>query len=103
MKDRGMIKWAPYKSLNQQADFLSKMAYEKNKREKPLISDEEAEEINALLVAYHHEAVEVRYVRDGYFYEERGMIDKIDTIYKYIKINDIMIHFKYIVRFKSVE
>ena len=29
--NRGMKKWAPYKSLNEQADFINKMYYEKHK------------------------------------------------------------------------
>jgi hypothetical protein len=32
MKDRGMMKWLPYKSLDQQSDYLAKMAYERGKK-----------------------------------------------------------------------
>ena len=49
MKDRGMMKWAAYKSLNRQSDFIAKTLYEQGKKEKPLISEERAEKIDALL------------------------------------------------------
>ena len=28
MRERGMLKWAPYKSLEQQADYLARMEYD---------------------------------------------------------------------------
>ena len=34
MSDRGMMKWLAYKSLDQQADYLAKMAYERGKKER---------------------------------------------------------------------
>jgi hypothetical protein len=101
MKDRGMMKWAPYKSLDQQADYLAKMAYEKGKKEKPTLSSEEAEEINDLLVHYHDELVKVHYFQNGYVHEETGLLDEINTIYKFLKINDLRISFKDIVSLKE--
>ena len=97
MKDRGMMKWAPYKSLDQQADYLAKMAYEKGKKGRPTLSNEEAEEINELLVHYHDELVKVHYFRDGYVYEETGPLNEINKIYKLLKINDLVIYFKDII------
>lgn len=95
------MKWAPYKSLDQQADYLAKMAYEKGKKDKPTLSNEEAEEINELLVHYHDELVKVHYFRDGYVREETGLLDEINIIYKFLKINDLMISFKDIVSLKK--
>jgi hypothetical protein len=40
MSDRGMMKWAPYKSLDQQATYLAKMAYEAGKKARPLHSSD---------------------------------------------------------------
>ncbi len=46
MSDRGMKKWAPYKTLQEQWTTLDDV-YESDERvEKPKLSNEEAEEIN---------------------------------------------------------
>ena len=82
--NRGMKKWAPYKSLNEQIDFINKMRYEKNKIERPLISNEEAENINNILTNYQNETVWVKYYDDGYLYEVSLPIFKIDIINKRI-------------------
>ena len=55
MSDRGMKKWAPFSSLIEQSTCLEKMRFEKNKIEKPKISNERAEKINAILSNYKGE------------------------------------------------
>jgi|SRR5574344_1421112 hypothetical protein len=101
MSDRGMKKWAPYKSLDQQADFLGKMAYERGKKPRPLHSSEEAEEINDYLIHYDGKATCLHYFSDGYTLEIVGLISEINTIYKYLKINDEKIPFRDIVSLES--
>ncbi len=93
MNERGMKKWLPYKSLDRQSDFLSKMAHRKSEVAKPLLSNEEAERINEMLCSYDGETVLVSYYEEGHIFDTFGVIDEIDTIYKYIKINDIIVHF----------
>lgn len=97
MKDRGMLKWLPYKSLDQQSDYLAKMAYERKKISHPLIAEEKAEEINDLLSNYHGEFVILSFYEDGYVHQERGNLEEINSIYKYIKINSNRILFHDIV------
>lgn len=97
MNDRGMKKWMAYKSLNQQEGFLNKMKKNKARIEKPLISSSKAEEINEILSAYHGEKVVVSFYFDGEVKVSRGTIEKIDTFYNLIKMNDIRILFKDIV------
>ena len=59
MSDRGIKKWAPYKSLPEQ-DFTLKGHKEKEEKiEKPTISSEFAEEINNILVNYHGETLTI--------------------------------------------
>ncbi|MCR4562603.1 MAG: YolD-like family protein [Bacilli bacterium] len=96
-RDRGMKKWLPYKSLDEQGDFMARMEYEMNKIEKPSISYDEEKEINDALVNYHDQVVEIRYFDDGYIHKECGVIDKINIFYKNIYINDIYIDFSQIV------
>ena len=46
MSERGMKKWAPYKSLNEQQGYLDKLHEKQEKTERPRISSDEAENIN---------------------------------------------------------
>lgn len=101
MSDRGMMKWAPYKSLDRQSDFLDKMVYERGKKPRPLHSSEEAEEINAFLLTYHHQETLLHFYEDGYTREARGIITEINSIYKFIKIYDKRIDFRDIVDINS--
>lgn len=82
MSDRGMKKWAPYKSLNEQAASLQKAREEKVIIEKPSISDDEAEQINSILVNYQGQELEVKYFRNGKIFEEAITIKRIDTYEK---------------------
>jgi hypothetical protein len=87
MSDRGMMKWAPYKSLGPTSDYLAKMAYERGKKERPLhSSSEEAEEINDVLVNYRWQAGLFTLYDDGYTEEITGKITEINSIYKYLKL-----------------
>jgi|LAHS01.1.fsa_nt_gb hypothetical protein len=97
MSDRGMMKWAPYKSLDQQGDYLAKMAYERGKKPRPLHSSEEAEVLNEFLTNYHHQAVLLKVYDDGYSREIKGVITEINSIYKYLKIADERVAFRDII------
>lgn len=96
MNERGMLKWAPYKSLEQQADYLAKLEYEKNKIPCPHMSSEKAEEINELLTNHLDESVIARYWHDGYIYTIHGIISEISTLYGYLIISDVEIPFKFL-------
>lgn len=78
MSDRGMMKWAPYKSLVEQSEFLEQMRYEKNKKGRPSITDDRAEEINRILTNYQGEIVSITYFSDGYTYLLKTKIKRID-------------------------
>jgi len=70
MSERGMKKWAPYKSLIEQEKYLKKASQNNEKQVRPQISSDEAENINEILVNYHGEELEISYWRN----------DKINTI-----------------------
>lgn len=76
--NRGMKKWAPYKSLNEQADFINKMYYEKHKIERPKISSDVAQEINEILLTYNNEILQITYYDDGYIFKIESTIHRID-------------------------
>jgi hypothetical protein len=97
MKERGMKKWLAYKSLSEQEKYLENMERKKSKVARPLISENKAEEINSLLTTYHGERVAIRFYHDGFIKESRGIIERIDTFYNFIKISDISISMSSIV------
>ena len=82
MSDRGIKKWAPYKSLVEQDFSLKGHKEEEEKIEKPLISTEFAEEINEILVNYHGELLNIKYFRNGKIYEVTDRVKHIDQYEK---------------------
>ncbi len=96
MKDRGMLKWAPYKSLERQADCLAKLEYERNKVPCPRMSVDKAEEINEILTYHLDELLVIKYWHNGYIYTIHGKIKEISTLERLIRIDDVEIPFKHL-------
>lgn len=95
--DRGMKKWAPYKSLVDQYEHLDKLRKEKEKVEKPKISNDRAEEINEILTNYHGEDLKVTYYKKGEIFSLISPIFNIDVF------NKILIFSNYLkIRFKDL-
>lgn len=84
MSERGMKKWAPYKSLNEQDNYLKKLHEKNQKINKPKISSDEAEIINNILVNYHGQELTITYWRDEKVNTVVTIISKIDPINKKI-------------------
>ena len=96
-KDRGMMKWAPYKSLDSQDDFLRKMAYEKGKKPKPRLMEDEIQRIDSILSSYHGQNIEVSYYDDGYIHKLIGVISKISKTFMFLMVGDTRIDFRNLV------
>ena len=88
MSERGMKKWAPYKSLNEQENNLNKLHKNNEKVEKPKISSDEAEEINEILVNYHGEELLITFYRNEKILSITSTIKKIDPENKKIVLPD---------------
>ena len=88
MSERGMKKWAPYKSLNEQEDYLKRLHNNQEKVERPQISSEVAEEMNEILVNYHGEELVIAYFRNEKINEITSVIKKIDVDNKKIVLPD---------------
>ena len=84
MSERGMKKWAPYKSLNEQEDYLNKLHQKQVKIERPRISSDEAESINEILVNYHGEELLIEYWRNDKINTVSSILSKIDAVNKKI-------------------
>ena len=78
MSERGIKKWAPYKSLLEQEKYLKKLHEDNQKVERPLISEDEAQEINEILVNYQGEELEITYWRSERINTIISVIKKID-------------------------
>ena len=94
MSERGMKKWAPYKSLNEQQSYLDKLHEKQEKVERPRISSDEAENINEILVNYHGEELVnyhgeelvISYWRNNKINTISTILNKIDPANKKIVI-----------------
>ena len=88
MSERGMKKWAPYKSLNEQENYLKKLHNDNEKVEKPRISSDAAEEINEVLVNYQGEQLVITFYRNNKIQSIKSTIKKIDANNKKIVLPD---------------
>ena len=88
MSERGMKKWAPYKSLNEQENHLNKLHKNNEKVEKPRISSDAAEEINEILVNYRGEELLITFYRNEKIQSITSTIKKIDVENKKIVLID---------------
>ena len=78
MSERGMKKWAPYKSLIEQEKYLKKAHNQNDKQVRPQISSDEAEMINEILVNYHGEELLITYWRNEKINTVSTILVKID-------------------------
>ncbi len=100
--ERGMKKYLPFSSLIEQESELNKMLYEKNKVEKPLISNECAIKINDILKNYNpDEDYTFKLFFDGYIYKYTGKIIKVDTNNKKIFFKEFSLPLKNILDIES--
>ena len=103
MSERGMKKWAPYKSLIEQEKYLKKASQKNEKQERPQISSDEAEEINEILVNYHGEELEVSYWRNDKINTISTILVKIDPVNKKIVLPERKtIHFNELISLKRI-
>ena len=103
MSERGMKKWAPYKSLIEQEKYLKKTKEDNNKQIRPQISSDEAEIINEILVNYHGEELLITYWRDEKINTVSTVLVKIDADNKKIVLpNRRTIYFKELINLERV-
>ena len=88
MSERGMKKWAPYKSLPEQEKYLRKLKEDQEKVSRPVMSSDEAEEINEILVYYAGEEILITYWRNEKINTISSIFKKIDVDNKKIVLPD---------------
>lgn len=103
MSERGMKKWAPYKSLIEQEKYLKKAHDNNNKQTRPQISSDEAEMINEILTNYQGEELEISYWRNEKINTISSILVKIDVDNKKIVLPERKtIYFKELIDLKRV-
>ena len=103
MSERGMKKWAPYKSLIEQEKYLKKAKQDNDKQVRPQISSDEAENINEILVNYHGEELEITYWRNEKINTVSSVLVKIDPENKKIVLPDRKtIYFKELISIERI-
>ena len=98
--DRGIIKWAPFDALVGYGAMIREMKWRLGRKEKPILSDDQYQELNLKLSLAVHQAIEVEieYFFDGYLRTTFGNIRKLDPIqgliildtFERIKADDII-------------
>ena len=88
MSERGMKKWAPYKSLPEQEKYLRKLKEDQEKVSRPVMSSDEAEEINEILGNYAGEEILITYWRNDKINTVSSIFKKIDVDNKKIVLPD---------------
>ena len=103
MSGRGMKKWAPFASLNSQYTILNKMLKNREKIERPLISNDVAMEINEILTNYHGQDLYITLFEDGEIFEIKAKISRIDVNQRAIFIEDNKLLFKNILKMSNAD
>ncbi len=88
--DRGMIKWQPFDSVIEGSKVKKQIMHEKEKIDKPVLSEEEIYELEQKIInAYYLQTeININYYQNGYIKNIKSKIKKIDYIYKIIYLNN---------------
>ena len=77
-KGRGMIKWAPFATMPEQFENVSRMKVEQAHVPKPALTDELQQELELKLRELISKNVILRYWQDGYEYQVECTIEGMD-------------------------
>ena len=75
---RGMIKWAPFATMPEQFENVSRMKVEQAHVPKPALTDELQQELELKLRELISKNVILRYWNDGYEYQVECIIERMD-------------------------
>jgi hypothetical protein len=90
IKDRGLMKWAPFQSLPEQWQMLKRNYEDDNKVSMPLLDDGELQQINNCIMQSleSQSPILLQLYDSGYLQELNGIISKVDPYTKIVKIQD---------------
>ncbi len=99
--DRGIIKWVPFNSVAPSKEIINKLVKEKQKVNKPILSDEQLNSLqNNLLEAYNNEIKTIiEYYKNGNILKEVAIIKVLDLSHdRIILANNKIIYFNQIIK-----
>lgn len=100
---RGIKKWQPFKSLNGQYQILDERRKQKRKKDKPELSENQIEDINALLTSLTKgDYICVTYYDDGEIIQEKDLFLQIDPYEKRICLTKHILPFDALLDLKRV-
>lgn len=88
MSDRGIKKWAAYRALIEQDSAVNNMRDDRKKIERPILSEDQMEEINNYLINYDGQLCEISIYKNGEIRKIECHIFKIDPVDKVLIIED---------------
>ena len=95
---RGMKKWLPMATIPEQYERLEQYIQDPNKIEKPLLSEDQIENINDTLASkmIDNTLAKIQYFANGYIKSVQGIIHKVDTLDSvlYIYTDDVLMPVK---------
>ncbi|HCV0717056.1 TPA: YolD-like family protein [Staphylococcus aureus] len=95
---RGMKKWLPMATIPEQYERLEQYIQDQNKIEKPLLSEDQIENINDTLASkmIDNTLAKIQYFANGYIKSVQGIIHKVDTLDSvlYIYTDDVLMSVK---------
>ena len=99
-----MKKWAPFSSLIEQATCLEEMKYQRNKIDKPILTDDQMEKINYVLQTYQKgQTVKIKFYNDGYLYFLETQIKRIDLENRQLLLTNGKLKFENILDIDNLE
>ena len=99
--DRGIIKWAPFNSVTPSKELINRLDKEKQKINKPILSEEQLETLqNNLFEAYNNELESIiKYYKNGIIFKEKAKIKVLDLSHNRIILNtNRIIYFNQIIK-----
>ncbi|MCK5762450.1 MAG: YolD-like family protein [Candidatus Izimaplasma sp.] len=102
--DRKMMKWMPFNALLEQSDYLKELLYGKTRKEMPILSPDQEQDLNYQLeTAYlFNSQIIVSYFQDGDILEITGVITRTDLFNKIIFIGNTEISAKRIININII-
>lgn len=88
--DRGVIKWTPFNSIVNQRQMIDNLINEKNKTNKPKLSQEQIEKNEQLLIEAFYEQIKIKidYFKEGFILSTYSEISNIDYTFKKIYLKN---------------
>ncbi|MCI2068802.1 MAG: YolD-like family protein [Bacilli bacterium] len=102
MNERGMKKWRPFAALPQYKDYYKDMLEERKKVPKPLISEDQAEEIGMVLgKLVKGDRISLSYFNNGRILSYEGEFIKLDIASRLLFASELSLSFDNLLKIRQ--